>query len=121
LIGFAGLISMNNFELGMHLNSRIFLNTLVCLLGLSAFIVDASEFGTSDIYTASIVAARNNIPVLLFRDVQCKLCPKVEDFLVGLGAQYQTVMSPSSYPNLVHIFCIPQQSIPDCDVPLIIP
>jgi hypothetical protein len=79
----------------MHLDRRIFPRTLVRVLCLLAFIVDASEFGTSDIYTASIVAARNNIPVLLFRDAQCKLCPKVEDFLVGLGALYQTVKSHS--------------------------
>jgi hypothetical protein len=63
------------------------------LICFSVFIVDTSQFGTSDIYTASIVASRNNIPVLLFRDAQCKLCHKVEDFLVGLGAQYQTVTS----------------------------
>lgn len=70
---------------------------LLCLICLSASIIDAAEFGTSDIYTASIVAARNNVPVLLYRDAACKLCPKIEDFLVGLGAEYQTVMPPSIY------------------------
>jgi len=76
-------------------NSSSFNFFSLVLLLLSVFIctVHASDFGTSDIYTASIVAARNNIPVLLFRDAQCKFCPKVEDFLVGLGAEYLTVKS----------------------------
>lgn len=88
-------------ELEMSLRHHVpFFLLLQLLLQLSGFIclVYASEFGTSDIYTASIVAARNNIPVLLFRDAQCKFCPKVEDFLVGLGAQYQTVIIPSFCP-----------------------
>jgi hypothetical protein len=75
---------------------------LLCLICLSASIIDAAEFGTSDIYTASIVAARNNVPVLLYRDAACKLCPKIEDFLVGLGAEYQTVMTPSIYMTFNH-------------------
>jgi hypothetical protein len=78
---------------------------LLSLLFLTGSIVDASEFGTSDIYTASIVAARNNVPVLLFRDAQCTLCPKVEDFLVGLGAPYQTVMTPFSLQTSRYFSC----------------
>ena len=88
-------------ELNMHLRHRVpFIPLLQLLLHFSGFIRigSASEFGTSDIYTASIVAARNNIPVLLFRDAQCKFCPKVEDFLVGLGAKYQIVIIPSPCP-----------------------
>lgn len=68
------------------------------LLCLSGFFAYAAEFGTSDIYTASIVAARNNVPVLLYRDAQCTLCSKIEDFLVGLGTQYQTVSWPFVCP-----------------------
>jgi hypothetical protein len=79
----------------MHVHNTASLFSLLCLIGLSASIIHAAEFGTSDIYTASVVAARNNVPVLLFRDAACKLCPKIEDFLVGLGAAYQTVMTPS--------------------------
>jgi hypothetical protein len=79
----------------MHLYNTASLYSLLCLICFSAPIIDAAEFGTSDIYTASIVAARNNVPVLLYRDAACKLCPKIEDFLVGLGAEYQTVMTPS--------------------------
>jgi hypothetical protein len=75
------------------------LQPLIFLLCCSVFIADAADFGTSDIYTASIVAARNSIPVLLYRDAQCKLCPKVEDFLVGLGALYQTVRNPFVRPS----------------------
>jgi hypothetical protein len=72
-----------------------FLQRLLCVLCcLSGLIADAADFGTSDVYTASIVAARNNIPVLFYRDAECNLCPKVEDFLVGLGAQYETVIRP---------------------------
>jgi hypothetical protein len=77
----------------------------LCILFFTGSIVDASEFGTSDIYTASIVAARNNVPVLLFRDAQCTLCPKVEDFLVGLGAPYQTVMTPFSLQTFRYFSC----------------
>jgi hypothetical protein len=87
---------------------------LLVLLCCSVFIADAAEFGTSDIYTASIVAARNNIPVLLYRDSQCKLCPKVEDFLVGLGAQYQTVrkpfVRPSNLRNSMRLSLMPRMS-----------
>jgi hypothetical protein len=78
-----------------------FLQRLIFLICLSGLIADASDFGTSDVYTASIVAARNNIPVLLFRDAECSLCPKVEDFLVGLGAQYQTVIRPFIRPLFI--------------------
>lgn len=43
-----------------------FLQRLLFLICLSGLIADASDFGTSDVYTASIVAARNGVPVLLF-------------------------------------------------------
>ena len=92
-------------ELNMNWDICCFLRTLLCILFFTGSIVDASEFGTSDIYTASIVAARNNVPVLLFRDAQCTLCPKVEDFLVGLGAPYQTVMTPFSLQTSRYFSC----------------
>jgi hypothetical protein len=81
------------------------LHPLLFLLCSSGFFAYAAEFGTSDIYTASIVAARNNVPVLLYRDAQCTLCSKIEDFLVGLGTQYQTVRRPFVCPCKLGLQC----------------